>query len=143
MNWFRRRRPSDSELVGAFHEKFNLPRRTPETVPGFPEPDVLKFRTKFLEEELQEFKSACLVRNLPEAADALVDLVYVVLGTAHYLGLPWEELFDEVQRTNMLKRRAKSALQSKRGSVYDVVKPPGWKRPDLGSILRRSGWHAP
>jgi predicted HAD superfamily Cof-like phosphohydrolase len=71
--------------------------------------------------------------------DALIDLVYVALGTADLMGLPWEKMFEEVQRANMAKERAKSADESMaktgRGHVLDVVKPAGWTPPDHLPIL--------
>ena len=39
--------------------------------------------------------------------DALIDLTYVAMGTAYMMGLPWQDLWDEVQRANMSKVRAK------------------------------------
>jgi predicted HAD superfamily Cof-like phosphohydrolase len=131
--------------VQAFHEKFNVPRAER---PSFLPYELLQFRVKFMLEELQEFNTATgnhftIVMdqhrpydpmrsplNMHEAADALVDLVYVALGTADMMGLPWQQLWDEVQRKNIAKVRAVSAQQSKRGTVYDVVKPHGWTPPD-------------
>jgi hypothetical protein len=68
-------------------------------------------------------------------ADALVDIVYVAMGTAYMMGLPWQQLWDEVQRSNMDKVRASDASQSKRKNSLDVVKPQGWVGPDLKSII--------
>jgi predicted HAD superfamily Cof-like phosphohydrolase len=74
-------------------------------------------------------------------ADALIDLVYVAMGTAHLLGLPWEALWNEVQIANMRKvRAAADASDSKRGSAFDVVKPPGWQPPNIKRILENYGW---
>jgi predicted HAD superfamily Cof-like phosphohydrolase len=128
---------SNFEDVGAFHKKFDLPNGAPG--PRDVSMSVAYFRRKFLEEELEEFKDAQDRHDIVGIADALVDLVYVALGTAHFYGLPWEELWDEVQRANMKKVRALSADASKRGSVFDVVKPPGWQPPDLARILRQYG----
>jgi predicted HAD superfamily Cof-like phosphohydrolase len=68
-------------------------------------------------------------------ADALVDIVYVAMGTAYMMGLPWQQLWDEVQRSNMDKVRASDASQSKRKNSLDVVKPQGWVGPDLKRII--------
>ena len=51
------------------------------------------------------------------------------------MGLPWPQLWDEVQRANMAKERAKHAGESKRGSALDVVKPEGWVPPDVAGAL--------
>lgn len=121
--------------VGEFHRKFGLPVSEKGRPAALPPSEVLEFRTRFLEEELTEFKEAVANGSLEKAADALVDLVYVALGTAHMLNLPWEPLWQEVQRANMAKERATSAAQSKRGSTLDVIKPPGWQPPSFTSIL--------
>ena len=83
-------------------------------------------------------------QDLPKIADALVDLVYVALGTAHLHGFPWAALFAEVQRANMTKERAKpDGSDSARGSSFDVVKPEGWRGPAMVEVLMRAGWKGP
>lgn len=118
--------------IGAFHVKFMLP-SLPE--PGFLEEDVTEFRVRFMREELSEFVDAVEARDLVMAADALVDLTYVVLGTAYLMGIPFTECWGEVHRANMKKVRAKHQSESKRNHAYDVVKPQGWTPPDLAQFL--------
>jgi len=165
--------------IQEFHQKFELP---PQNVPGFLSPEYTKMRLDFLQEELMELVHACGFKkvydsdtywlsgtwqkalsatNLHEALDALVDLQYVLLGTAYLMGffkearlveevtedpdsLPrpverfttiFEEAWARVQKANMLKVRAKSADESKRKSSFDVVKPAGWKAPDFTDLL--------
>ena len=101
--------------VGAFHAKFDLPVSDPEHgTPVFAanllDRNVTNFRTNFMHEELDEFERAVASRDLAEAGDALVDLTYVAMGTAHFLGLPWQALWADVQRANMSKARAVNAL---------------------------------
>lgn len=122
--------------VWFFHDKFDLPR--PET-PQLLDDDTFFYRDEFLREELNEFHEAHQHGDLAGAADALVDLVYVALGTAVMMGLPWAELWDEVQRANMAKVRARDVSESKRDSPLDVVKPEGWVPPDIKAVLRRAG----
>lgn len=155
--------------VGDFHKKFGLhyveatgegTLAEPQDVPE----DLLGFRIKFLFEELQEFLEgigydfagakmwdtieATFDRftdevDHPKSADALIDLVYVAMGTAHLLGYPWRELWDDVQRANMDKvRAAADGSDSVRGSSYDVVKPPGWEAPRTAEILYKNGFGA-
>lgn len=128
--------PSDNADVQAFQEKFNLPMAP---APAFIDNVAGTFRIDFMREELNEFIEAVENRDLPKAADALVDLAYVVHGTALMMGLPWKQLWDEVQRANMAKARATHVSQSKRNSPLDVIKPPGWTQPDHNGALG----HAP
>jgi predicted HAD superfamily Cof-like phosphohydrolase len=149
------------ESVGTFHEKFDLPiaSRTP---PAFPPEDVLRFRGAFLLEETAEFFEACgmpqiaqTIKNigkaiqtsegslviapqdLDKAADALGDLKYVTDGTAHMMGIPFNEVFTEIQRANMAKERATGAddPRNTRPHALNVVKPAGWTPPDHTKAL--------
>lgn len=122
--------------VQKFHAKFGVPVASSPTVP---DNETFEFRLKFMQEEINEFEAAYLdlkvgviseAQALHEMADALVDLVYVAMGTADMMGLPWDKLWDEVQRANMSKIRATDASQSKRGTALDVVKPEGWVAPN-------------
>jgi predicted HAD superfamily Cof-like phosphohydrolase len=123
---------SNYEEVAAFHEKFGL---TYNGKPRLLDSMTVRFRLKFLEEELMEFRVSAISDDMPGMADALIDLVYVAMGTAYTMGLPWQPLWNEVQRANMSKVRASSADESKRGSSLDVVKPEGWKGPDIEGVL--------
>jgi predicted HAD superfamily Cof-like phosphohydrolase len=71
-------------------------------------------------------------------ADALIDLVYVAKGTADMMGLPWKELWDDVQRANMAKVRG----TTHRGNKVDVTKPEGWVGPQTEAILKANGYIA-
>lgn len=150
--------------VGRFHQKFGL--SVSEGRPLHTPREVLEFRMKFLLEEVLEFIQAAgyqigfcdgdpenqhaphfefrKVRDGVDHAgmfDALIDEVYVALGTAHLLGYPWQEGWDRVQTANMAKVRAKAdGSDSLRGSSFDVVKPEGWVAPDIAGLLRECGW---
>lgn len=128
---------SNFDDVGDFHERFGLDNVTwhdpgERDVPV----DLMAFRIKFLTEELVELQDAWVANSRVDMFDALLDLVYVAMGTAHLMGLPWQAGWDEVQRANMTKVRAASdGTDSKRSSGWDVIKPPGWTPPDLESVL--------
>ena len=96
----------------------------------------LKERIECMQEELDEFKTAVANQDLAEQADALIDLVYFAKGTANMLGLPWEELWADVQRANI----SKVAGVGKRGHLVDCVKPIGWRPPTPLSILISAGY---
>jgi len=129
--------------VGEFHHKFGLPHVYcfgdigPKELPQ----ELMEFRIKFLQEELDEFVEGHNEDDPAKMADALIDLVYVAMGTAHFMGLPWQILWDDVQQANMRKVRAQSdGSDSKRGSSFDVVKPEGWVGPKTEEILASYGW---
>jgi predicted HAD superfamily Cof-like phosphohydrolase len=115
--------------IAEFHEKFELaysgpPRKLPA--------DLGAFRIKFLEEELNEY---CDALTRVQELDALVDLVYVALGTAYLHGYNFEEAWRRVHGANMKKVRATHADQSTRDSTHDVVKPLGWQPPILSDLV--------
>ena len=85
--------------------------------------------------ELREFEQAVRRGDRVNMLDALVDLVYVALGTALLLNFPFYEAWKLVHSANMKKIRARSKTVSKRGSTFDVVKPRGWKMPNISSLL--------
>lgn len=152
--------------VGTFHTKFGLPSVTSEG--AFPRKiprDLIKFRIKFLLEELVEYASAVgavfevddqgrigvgftsderdLTIDEVTAFDSLLDLVVVAMGTAHLHGYPWQSGWEAVQSANMAKVRAKpDGSNSKRASGWDIVKPEGWKPPDntIRLLLIRQGF---
>lgn len=129
--------------VGKFHKKFGLPQFSEgkfNPAPHALTPVESNFRIGFMREELEEYIDAVEAGDIPGQADALVDLVYVALGTAHMQSFPWRRLWNEVQWANMQKERAVSAEQSKRGSTLDVIKPPGWEGPNIEGILMGQGW---
>lgn len=141
-----------SDMVGdvaAFHHKFGLPQQ--REVVGMLSRDDARFRTGFMREELKEYEDAskalddlrshvarfgpsnledAYVEGLANQLDALVDLIYVAIGTALFHGFDLREAWRRVQAANMAKMRAKAdGSDSKRGSANDVVKPEGWKAP--------------
>lgn len=128
---------SDKELedVRAFHQKFGFidSGRHPTMVTK----RKLLERAECLQEELDEFKKAIESQDFAEQADALIDLVYFAKGTAVIMGLPWEELWDDVQRANISKVRG----VTKRGHAFDVCKPEGWQKPDGEAILTKNGFN--
>jgi predicted HAD superfamily Cof-like phosphohydrolase len=130
--------------IAEFHQRFGLYYYGP---PRALEPELQDFRSKFLDEELAEYKTAVLILNdsrKPEderkaaaakALDALIDLIYVAEGTIHLHGFNGDEAWRRVQAANMRKVRAERAVDSKRGSAFDVVKPPGWIAPDHSDLV--------
>lgn len=140
--------------VVQFHHKFKRdysgpPRRLPV--------DQARFRLGFLQEELNEYAKAFgakpvwqhkedgieptweltddmstedSLKHREDMLDALVDLVYVALGTAYLHGFNFAEAWRRVQRANMAKTISTNNADSKRGNAsLDVIKPPGWTAP--------------
>jgi len=124
--------------VGEFHRKFGL-EVSGENAPHLPDDETHAFRVAFLREELDELCSAFLRGSLEDYADSLVDLVYVAHGTAHMSSIPFDLVWHEVHAANMRKERStgSSDLRSTRKHALDVVKPAGWRKPDVAGVLSR------
>lgn len=144
--------------VSRFNSKFGV---TPTDHPTHELPeDILLFRALFMLEELQEYLVAvgCEIIQLPDgsldiirnnndgepphfdpekALDSLVDLVYVTIGAAFLHRFKFNEAWARVQAANMAKERATGAddSRSKRKHSLDIVKPDGWKPPDLSDLI--------
>lgn len=121
--------------IHEFHAKYKLP---PVNEPGVLSPEVLEFRVKFMQEELDEYKEAMEKGDAEKALDALVDLTYVVLGTAYLQRFPFLQAWRRVHEANMTKVRAENRSDSKRGSTFDVVKPAHWKPPIHKDLVENS-----
>ena len=80
----------------------------------------------FLLEEVEEYMVATRTGHIVDTADALADIIYVALGTAYRMGLPFEQIWNAVQSANMRKQRGVTA----RGNKVDAIKPPGWVGPE-------------
>ena len=122
------------EDVKKFHDIFDHPI---ETAPGIPDKAIQELRERLIAEELAELKNANANNDLTEAADALIDLLYVTYGAliCYGLGDAADELFNEVQASNMSK------LDENGNPVHredgKIMKGPDYFTPDLKSIIEK------
>jgi predicted HAD superfamily Cof-like phosphohydrolase len=114
--------------VEKLRKKFELPIASEPTLLNR---ETLQFRIKFLMEEVAELTKAHNDRDLVAAADAIVDIVYVALGGALEMGLPFEAIWQIVHEANMSKETVSPENPGKRGHIYDLVKPAGWVPPEI------------
>jgi len=118
--------------IDNFHKKYGFEKNEKVGIPD--DNELVNFRTSFLMEELAEYTNAITKKDAAGALDALVDIVYIALGTAWLFNLPFEKAWKEVQKANMSKIRAKDKT-GKRGTKFDVVKPKDWKAPNIERIV--------
>ena len=117
--------------VREFQVAFNAP--LPEN-PKMLNKHRAALRQRLLQEEVDELKDS---KNLIDVADALTDILYITLGTAHEYGLAdrLSMLFDEVHASNMTK------LGEDGKPIYredgKVLKPSGYRAPKLRPIIER------
>ena len=126
------RMKSVEEMVREFHEANDVP--SPER-PCLPTPDRRLLRKRLISEEYEEFHDAWVESDLAEIADALADLVYVCVGCAIEYGIPFDEVFAEVHRSNMTKLGADG--KPVRREDGKIIKGPNFEPPRIREILAR------
>ena len=119
--------------VHAFHEAFGI---TNETIPvGEITEKTYELRHRLMHEENEEYLEAAQRGDMVEVADALGDMLYILCGTilSHGMQDVIEEVFDEIQRSNMSK------LDKDGKPIYredgKVLKSDQYFRPDIKTIL--------
>lgn len=124
---------SKIDAVKAFHTAFKIGySETPKASLGV-EKNMLRY--KLMREENEEYLEAANNDDLVEVADALGDLLYILCGTIieHGLQHKIEEVFNEIQRSNMSK------LGEDGEPIYredgKVLKGPNYFKPDILKIL--------
>jgi predicted HAD superfamily Cof-like phosphohydrolase len=132
--------------VREFHAAFNhyISDKPTLTPTGCDDPKSLhNLRVKLIREELEELEEALAANDIVEVADAISDLLYVVVGAGVVYGIPMEETFAEVHRSNMTKL-GEDGRPILNGVNCDldpskplgkVIKGPNFREPDFRSIL--------
>ena len=122
--------------VQQFHTAFGL---------GFSESPIAdlgpaknRLRYNLMKEENEEYLEAASNNDLVEVADALGDMLYILCGTIieHGMQHKIEEVFEEIQRSNMSKLGADGKpIYREDGKV---LKGPAYFKPDIKSILEKA-----
>ncbi|KGO82496.1 MazG nucleotide pyrophosphohydrolase domain-containing protein [Flavobacterium beibuense] len=122
------------DAVKEFHSAFGL------GISEQPKADlgdaVNMLRFNLMKEENEEYLEAVQNNDLTEIADALGDMLYILCGTIieHGLQHKIEEVFDEIQRSNMSK------LGEDGKPIYredgKVMKGPNYFKPNFEEILK-------
>lgn len=95
-----------------------------------------ELRFNLMKEENEEYLEASQNNDIVEVADALGDMLYILCGTIleHGLQHKIEEVFDEIQRSNMSK------LGEDGKPIYredgKVMKGPNYFKPNFENILK-------
>lgn len=129
------------DCVRYFHEVFQC-HMEPTPVAELPS-DISEWRIRMLMEELEEYRAAVRDNDIVEIADALTDMLYVLLGTfiTHGLQDIAEALFDEVHRSNMSKLDEQGKPITRNDGK--VLKSERFSKPDLQSIIAKIGQAEP
>ena len=86
-----------------------------------------------IREEFYELMYAMREMDVVETADACADLIWVIEGLCHTLGIPLQKVWDEVNRSNMSKMIDGKLIKRDDGKI---LKPDTYSPPDIKSILK-------
>jgi len=121
------------EHVKTFHNAFGI-KNNYKAVAKL-DKEIFVLRHKLMHEENEEYLEACENGDLVEIADALGDMMYILCGTilAHGLQDKIEDIFEEIQRSNMSK------LGSDGNPIYredgKIMKGPNYFKPDIKKMV--------
>ena len=121
--------------VEDFHNAFGLGVAKKPTIDLSQE--TIKLRFNLMKEENEEYYEAASKNDMVEVADALGDMLYILSGTiiTHGFQNKIEEVFDEIQRSNMSK------LGTNGKPIYrndgKVMKGPNYFKPNIKAILKK------
>lgn len=116
-----------------FHRKYSCHLGDKPNSPAA-SPKEMELRLDLIHEEMIELKEAVEDGYLPDEAKEIVDLLYIVIAHAVARGILIQPIWDAVHKTNMKKT---PGVLSDKGKV---LKPKGWKPPDIKKELIRQGW---
>ncbi len=123
------------DAVHAFHTAFGL------GINNAPIADIgerrNQLRFELMREENEEYLEAASNNDLVEVADALGDMLYILCGTIieHGMQHKIEEVFNEIQRSNMSKLGADGKpIYREDGKV---LKGPNYFKPNIAEILKK------
>lgn len=125
------------EMLREFHNKYDHYQGKLGTMPPT---EIIELREKLITEEATEFSGATFdfqvtngkIEHLTLIADALADILYVTFGAAITYGIPIEDIFLEVHRSNMTKSMEKDTKSIK----GKTIKGPNWESPNIEKIIR-------
>lgn len=102
--------------------------------PAFPSQDRIDLRYRLIEEEWKEYQEAVAARDIVETADAIGDMIVVLIGTALEFGIPLYEVWEEIHRSNMAKVDPATGTVVRRADGK-ILKPDGWTPPNIAAVL--------
>ena len=121
------------QAVEKFHDSFGIENNySPTTELSVKE---IELRHRLMQEENDEYLEAAIKGDLVEVADALGDQLYILCGTIlkHGLQNKIEEIFSEIQRSNMSK------LDDNGRPIYredgKIMKSTNYFKPNIERVL--------
>jgi NTP pyrophosphatase (non-canonical NTP hydrolase) len=114
---------SVEDQVKEFDTKFNIQKGS------FDNPEVVERRINLIAEEYKEVLEAVMKKDKENLLKELCDLVYVCVGTATCLGMPFDLAFKRVHESNMTKEVPINNTGKK------IIKGANYKPADLKDLV--------
>jgi predicted HAD superfamily Cof-like phosphohydrolase len=87
-----------------------------------------------VKEEFYELASAVRNFDIVETADACADLIWVIEGLCHTLGIPLQQVWNEVARSNHSKVSENGTILKREDGK--ILKPDTYSPPDIKRVLK-------
>jgi predicted HAD superfamily Cof-like phosphohydrolase len=116
--------------VRAWHIKAGIPLAER---PKLLTPERLALRLRLMREERRELDEALEAGDLIAAAKEAADEIVTVLGTMAEMGIPFDQVWAEIHRSNMAKIGPDGVVRMRPDGK--ILKPEGWRVPDIAAVL--------
>ena len=121
-------------MTNVFRDQEKFMKSCDQTVDTYNE-DQYGLYLELIGEETGELMVALADEDRVEQLDALIDILVVTIGAIHSGGFDAEGAWKEVMRTNFEKIDKETGKVRKREDGK-VLKPLGWKAPELGQFVK-------
>ena len=94
--------------------------------------DMADLYMSLITEEYNETLEAFHKQDIVEVADGLADMVWVIMGMAAVLDIPFDAVWEEVRASNMSKFVDGKVIKDENGKIQ---KPDSYFRPNIQMVL--------
>ena len=122
-------------MANVFNDQKKFMRACDQSVDDYNHGQVALY-ANLIDEEVREFNEAYKKYDHKEMLDALIDIIVVTTGCIHSMGADAEGAWKEVMQTNFNKIDKETGKVRKREDGK-VLKPIGWKDPELAQFLKK------
>lgn len=116
-----------------FNELFNFKTRDINSPCHLPDNDARGLRVDLLLEEFEEYINAENKNDIVEIADALGDMMYIIMGTAVEYGIHLDAVLKEIHRSNMSKVGSSGKPIFREDGK--LLKPESYSPPDIKKVM--------
>ena len=84
-----------------------------------------------LQKKMLRFIDGHLHQNPTQVADNLVDMVYLLLGCAHQMGIDFDAIFDIVHSSNMKRNKPNEFELTLAEGGHQTTRSMDWEDPEI------------